>query len=74
MLHFDFSWDLYPNGLTFDEELNLAKLGWVDGDYFKLVEDTDTGVRKLVKLNELEKFILKGKEHNGYNTRFDPRS
>ena len=60
MLHFDFDWDLNPDCLIFDEELPLHKLGWADGDYFKLVEDTDTGVRKLVKVNELEKFILKG--------------
>ena len=64
MLHFDFNWDLNPDGLIFDEELNLAKLGWVNGDYFKLVEDTDTGVRKLVKVNELEKFILKGNKND----------
>jgi hypothetical protein len=63
MLHFDFNWDLNPDCLIFDEELNLAKLGWVNGDYFKLVEDTDTGVRKLVKVNELEKFILKGNKN-----------
>jgi hypothetical protein len=35
-------------------------MGWVEGDYFKLIKDTETGVKKLVKLNELEKFILKG--------------
>lgn len=60
MLHFDYSWDLYPNGLTFDKELNITKLGWEQGDYFKLVEDKETGVMKLVKLDALEKFILKG--------------
>jgi hypothetical protein len=64
MLHFDFNWDLNPDSLIFDEELPLHKLGWVDGDYFKLVEDTDTGVRKLVKVNELEKFILKGNKND----------
>jgi len=60
MLHFDFTWDLYPNGLTFDTELNLNKLGWEEGDYFKLIEDTETGAMKLVKLDELQLFMLKG--------------
>jgi hypothetical protein len=60
MLHFDFTWDLYPNGLTFDNELNVDKLGWKEGDYFKLIEDEATGAKKLVKLDELQLFIMKG--------------
>jgi hypothetical protein len=60
MLHYDYTWDLNPKEMIFDEELPLHKLGWEEGDYFKLVEDSETGVKKLIKLNELETFILKG--------------
>ena len=60
MLHYDYLWDLSPGGLVFDKELNIDRFGWVEGDYFKLIEDDTTGVKKLVKVNELEKFILKG--------------
>jgi len=60
MLHFDYTWDLNPDSLVFDKELPIDRMGWVEGDYFKLIKDTETGVKKLVKLNELEKFILKG--------------
>jgi len=60
MLHLDYSWDLNPDSLVFDKELPIHKLGWEEGEYFKLVEDSETGVKKLIKLNELEKFIIKG--------------
>jgi len=60
MLHYDFIWDLSPEQMIFDEELPLDKLGWNEGDYFKLVVDNETGSKKLVKQNELERFILQG--------------
>ena len=63
MFHYDYSWDLNPDSLVFDTELPLHRLGWEEGDYFKLVEDSETGAKKLIKLNELEKFILKGNEN-----------
>jgi hypothetical protein len=60
MFHYDYAWDLNPDSLVFDKELPIHRLGWEKGDYFKLVEDSETGVKKLIKLNDLEKFILKG--------------
>ena len=60
MYHFDYSWDLTPNSLVFDKELPIHRLGWEEGDYFKLVEDSDTGIKKLVKLDRLETFLLAG--------------
>ena len=60
MYHFDYSWDLTPNSLVFDNELPIDRLGWKEGDYFKLVEDSETGVKKLVKLDGLEAFLLAG--------------
>ena len=59
MQYYDFSWDLTTEQIIFDEALPLNKLGWNEGDYFKLVVD-EKGTRKLVKQNELERFILQG--------------
>lgn len=36
MLYLDYSWDLNPNGIMFDEELNIDKLGWNSGDVFQI--------------------------------------
>ena len=37
MKHFDYDWDLYPDRIILDEELNIDKLGWQGGDFFQLV-------------------------------------
>ena len=37
MLHLDYDWDLSPNGIKFDPELNIDKLGWKAGDHFMIV-------------------------------------
>lgn len=37
MLYVDYSWDLSPGGIRFDEELNIDKLGWKGGDLFEIV-------------------------------------
>lgn len=58
MRHLDFDWDLNEEGLTFDKELNTAKLGWEIGDYFKLVK-FDDGTEKLIKLDVTEAFLVK---------------
>lgn len=55
MLHFDFEWDLTPDGIIFDPELNVDKLGWVGGDYFELVNVN--GRVMLKKIDPLVKFI-----------------
>jgi hypothetical protein len=60
MRHVDYDWDLNPDSIIFDKELPIHKLGWEEGDYFKLIEDSETCVKKLIKINELEKFIIKG--------------
>jgi len=62
MLHYDYTWDLNPNSLIFDKELDVDRFGWEEGDYFKLVEDRELGIKKLVKVDVLEKFILQGKK------------
>jgi len=55
MKHYDYDWDLSPEGIIFDRELNIDKLGWQHGDCFKVV-NVD-GQSKLVKLDPLEQFI-----------------
>ena len=36
MKYYDYEWDLEPNRILLDEELNLDKLGWKGGDYFEV--------------------------------------
>jgi len=54
MLYYDYNWDLHPNGIIFDEELNIDKLGWKGGDCFKITNVN--GRAMLVKLNPVEQF------------------
>jgi hypothetical protein len=53
---YDFS--LTEEGIGLDNELNLDRLGWKGGDYFKLV-NLD-GKAKLIKVDALEKFLNDG--------------
>jgi hypothetical protein len=59
MLYLDFDWDIDKDGIILDKEINLQKLGWKQGNYFKLVECSEGRV-KLAKLDELQEFIIKG--------------
>lgn len=36
MFYLDYNWDLSPNGIIFDDELNIDKLGWKGGDVFEI--------------------------------------
>ena len=62
MLHIDYEWDLKEDGILLDEELKTVRLGWEDGDVFKLV--TINGRRKLVKMDKVEAFA-RGHKVNG---------
>ena len=64
MLYLDYTWDLSSRGILLDEELNVDKLGWKNGDYFKLINED--GRLRLVKVNVVEKFLINGVE-NGTN-------
>jgi hypothetical protein len=55
MLHYDYTWDLYPNYIKLDDELPTHNLGWKDGDIFKFVEVN--GVRMIKKVDPVEKFV-----------------
>ncbi len=38
MLYIDYNWDLSPETMIPDPELNTDQLEWKDGDYWKVVE------------------------------------
>ena len=54
MLHYDYSWDLHPDRIILDAELNIDKLGWKHGDCFKITNIN--GRAMLVKMNPVEQF------------------
>lgn len=58
MKYYDYEWDLEPNRILLDKELNVDSLGWSSGDYFKVVNRN--GRCMLVKVDSLEKFLRDG--------------
>ena len=54
MLHLDYDWDLSPNGIILDAELNIDKLGWKHGDCFKVININ--GRAMLKKMDAVEQF------------------
>ena len=62
MKYYDYEWDLQPNRILLDEELDIDKLGWKCGDCFKVVNCD--GRAMLVKLEAVEQFN-KGHRVNG---------
>ena len=61
MKYYDYEWDLEPNRILLDQELNIDKLGWHSGDYFQ-IKNID-GRAMLVKVDPLEKFLKDGEKH-----------
>jgi anaerobic selenocysteine-containing dehydrogenase len=59
MAEIDRTWQVRTDSIEINEEINIARLGWKNGDCFKLVNIN--GQVKLVKLDPLEKFV------RGYN-------
>jgi hypothetical protein len=55
MRYHDYSWDLNPDQLLLDQELDIDKLGWKAGDLFKLININ--GQVALRKVDPIEKFI-----------------
>jgi hypothetical protein len=55
MRHYDYTWDLEPEWIKFDPELNIDKLGWQAGDCFKIVNIN--GQAMLIKLDPVEQFV-----------------
>jgi hypothetical protein len=58
MRHYDYEWDLDENGIIFDKELDIDKLGWRHGDYFRI--KNVNGRAMLIKCDPLVKFIKEG--------------
>jgi len=59
MKHYDYDWDLDSNGIKLDPELNIDRLGWKHGDYFRV--ENRNGRAMLVKVDPLVKFLKDGK-------------
>lgn len=59
MKYYDYEWDLEPNSILLDAELNVDALGWKAGDYFRV--KNVNGRAMLVKVDPLEKFLKEGK-------------
>jgi hypothetical protein len=55
MKYYNYEWDLEPNRIVLDAELNTDKLGWQPGDLFKVVNIN--GRAQLIKVDPLEKFV-----------------
>jgi hypothetical protein len=56
MLHFDYEWDIFPDRIILDQELNIDKLGWKGGDFFQLVNKN--GRAQLVRVDPMVVFTL----------------
>ena len=61
MIYLDYTWDLTPNAIILDSELNTDNLGWKHGDYFKFVNIN--GRPMLQKVDPLVKFIKDGEQN-----------
>jgi hypothetical protein len=55
MRYYDYIWDLNPDQLILDKELDTKKLGWKPGDVFVLVEGSNKQ-NYLKKISVLERF------------------
>lgn len=55
MKHYEYDWDLYPDRIILDKELNIDRLGWRAGDYFKVVNVN--GCAMLVKVDSLTALV-----------------
>lgn len=62
MFYLDYAWDLYSDRIILDAELKTDRLGWEEGDHFKLIKVN--GRNQLVKVDPIELFS-KGVKVNG---------
>jgi anaerobic selenocysteine-containing dehydrogenase len=61
MKYYDYEWDLEPNRILLDAELDVDKLGWQAGDYFQV--KNVNGRAMLVKIDPLTKFLKDGENN-----------
>ena len=62
MLYLDYNWDLSPNSILLDKELDTDKLNWKSGDFFQVQEIN--GVKMFNRVDPLVQFILEGSNKN----------
>lgn len=55
MKYIDYEWDIHPDKIMLDEELDVDKLGWKGGDHFEL--QNINGRAQLVKVDPVVKFV-----------------
>jgi hypothetical protein len=55
MKYVDFDWQMDAMGIRLDTDLDVQKLGWKKGDFFKLTDVN--GQLQLIKVDPLEKFV-----------------
>ena len=58
MKYLDYDWDVNPERIVLDKELNIDKLGWKAGDCF-VVQNVD-GCAMLSKVDPLVQFLKYG--------------
>ena len=63
MNYYGYEWNLSESRIMMDAELDPVKLGWQEGDYFKLI--MRYGHMVLVNIDPLEKFLEDGIKKNG---------
>jgi hypothetical protein len=62
MLYFDYDWDLSPNGILLDRELDTDQLNWKTGDFFQVQEIN--GRKVFRRVDPMVQFVLnKENEH-----------
>lgn len=58
MHYYDYEWDLNHDRIILDKELNIDKLGWKAGDYFRVTNIN--GRAMLIKVDPLTAFVRDG--------------
>jgi anaerobic selenocysteine-containing dehydrogenase len=61
MLYVDYTWDLESNRILLDNELDIDRLGWRNGDYFRVANVN--GRAMLVRVDPLIKFLKDGEKN-----------
>ena len=56
VLYLDYTWDLSHDRIVLDEELDLGRLGWNAGDFFRLVNIN--GRAQLERIDPLVAFTM----------------
>jgi hypothetical protein len=60
MKYYDYEWDLYPEKIVLDNDLNTDRLTWQAGQYWQMCEED--GNKLLRRVDPIVQFLLEGKE------------